>query len=217
MTSRTSLFNMGIFKNTVKRFKWGSILYFIILFFSVPFLFLAEDFDRLLQRYSVDLQVSPVLLRSDYIVIPVLLAIAVPTVVAVLIFNNVHSSRQGVFVHGLPATRGANYVSSVLAGLTLMALPVILNAGILMIMSFTSYGKIISSWSVVYWVALNLSILFIMFSASVFTAFLTGNAAAHIGINIFVHVIPMIIALVIFLVSSYPFSAFKIQLKNLRF
>lgn len=202
MTFRTSLFNLGIFKNMIKRFKWGSILYFVILFFSLPFILLVEDFNRLVSRYAVDIMVSPILLRSDYIVIPLLLAIAVPTVVAVLVFGNVHSQKQGIFVHSLPVTRKENYISSVLAGLALMAAPVILTALILLIMSFTMYGQIISSWSVVYWAALNLSIIFIMFSASVFTAFLTGNAAAHIGINVFVHIIPMIVALVIFLISD---------------
>ncbi len=202
MTFRTSLFNLGIFKNTINRFKWGSILYFVILFFSVPFILLVEDFDRLLSRYAVDLMVSPILLRGDYIAIPILLAIVVPTVVAVLVFNNVHSQKQGIFVHSLPVTRKANYVSSVLAGLALMAAPVILTAGILLVMSFTAYGQLISSWSVVYWAMLNLSILFIMFSAAVFTSFLTGNAAAHIGINVFVHIIPMIVALIIFLISD---------------
>lgn len=201
MTFRTSLFNFGIFKNTVNRFKWGSILYFVILFFSLPFILLVEDLDRLVSRYAVDL-VSPILLRGDYIVIPVLLAIVVPTVVAVLVFNNVHSQKQGIFVHSLPVARKANYVSSVLAGLVLMAVPVILTAAILLVMSFTAYGQIISSWSVIYWTLLNLSILFIMFSAAVFTAFLTGNAAAHIGINVFVHLIPMIVALIIFLISD---------------
>ncbi len=202
MTFRTSLFNVGIFKNTVNRFKWGCILYFVILFFSLPFIILTEDFASMLGRYSVDLAVSPILLRSDYIIIPLLLATVVPTVVAVLVFGNVHSQKQGIFVHSLPVARKANYVSSVLAGLALMAAPVILTALILLIMSFTTYGQLISSWSVVYWAALNLSIIFIMFSAAVFTAFLTGNAAAHIGINVFVHIIPMIVALVIFLISD---------------
>lgn len=202
MTFRTSLFNLGIFKNTVNRFKWGSILYFAILFFSLPFIILTEDFASMLSRYSLDLAVSPILLRSDFVVIPLLLAIVVPTVVAVLVFGNVHSQKQGIFVHSLPVARKANYVSSVLAGLALMAAPVILTALILLVMSFTTYGQLISSWSVIYWAALNLSIIFIMFSAAVFTAFLTGNAAAHIGINVFVHIIPMIVALIIFLISD---------------
>lgn len=202
MTSSTLWFNNGIFKNTLKRFKWGSFLYFVILFFSVPFIILVDDFNRLAERYINTDLVSPLLFRSDYILIPLLLATVVPTVVAALIFNNVHSGKQSIFVHGLPVNRGANYVSSILAAFVLMAIPVVLNAGILLIMSFTDYGQLISSWSVIYWLFINLSILFIMFSVSSFTAFLTGNAAAHIAINAFLHIIPLLVALAIALISD---------------
>ena len=32
MTLKTSLFNKGIYKSTLRRYAWGSILYFILLF-----------------------------------------------------------------------------------------------------------------------------------------------------------------------------------------
>ena len=193
MTLHTSLFNSGIFKNTLKRFKWGSFLYFVMLFLSV---------DRLTERYALSMNVSPILMRGDYIAFPVLFAILVPTVVATLVFNNMHSAKQSVFVHSLPVDRKANFVSNLLAAFVLLTAPVLLNGIILLIMSFTAYGQVISSWSVAYWMLVNLSVLFIMFSASVFTAFLTGNTAAHIAINVFIHTIPMIAALIIFLISE---------------
>lgn len=202
MTLHTSLFNSGIFKNTLKRFKWGSFLYFVMLFLSVPFALLVENVDRLTERYALSMNVSPILMRGDYISFPALFAIIVPTVVAALVFNNMHSAKQSVFVHSLPVDRKTNFVSNLLAAFVLMAAPVLLNGIILLIMSFTAYGQIISSCSVAYWVFVNLSILFIMFSASVFTAFLTGNTAAHIAINVFIHTIPMIAALIIFLISE---------------
>lgn len=202
MSLKTSLFNKAIFQNTVKRFKWGSFLYFIILFLSVPFVFLVEDFDHLLMRVNNSNVAVDLLNRTDYMIIPVLLAFAVPTLAAVLIFNNVHSSKQAIFVHGLPVNRLANYVSSLVSGFVLMAAPVLLNGLILLVMSFTGYGRIIASSSVIYWIFINLSILFIMFSVSTCTAFLTGNAAAHIGINVLVHVFPLLCALVIALVSE---------------
>ena len=34
MISKTSFFNRGIYKATVKRFSWGGILYFVLLFTS---------------------------------------------------------------------------------------------------------------------------------------------------------------------------------------
>lgn len=202
MTSKKSFFSLAIYLNNLKRFKWGSILYALVLFFSVPFVLLVENIERLTMQYLPTAWRYPPLLRDSYIIIPVLLAMLVPTIAAVLIFNNVHSPRQSVFVHALPTKRRENYVSDVLSGLTLMAVPVLLNGAILLVMSFSAYGEIISSMSVVYWTLLSLAIIFIMFSVSAATAFLTGNAATHIGINVFVHIFPLLVALTIAVLSE---------------
>ncbi len=204
MTLNKSLFSFGIFKNTIYRFKWGSLLYFVALFFSVPFMLLVADFDRLVGRVAGSSFYIPtsIILRGDYLTVPLLLAVVVPTAVAVLVFNNVHSSKQGIFTHGLPCGRRANYISNLAAGFVLMSLPVLLNGAILMVMSFGRYGQIFSSMSVIYWIGLNLNMLFVMFSFAVFSAFLTGNIAAHIGINAFLHVVPMAVAWAIYIISD---------------
>lgn len=202
MTSSKSLFNFGIYKNTIKRFKWGSFLYFIILFFSLPFIILVQEKEFLLNSYRFVPETTPLILENGFMVIPVLLAMIVPTIVATLCFNNVHSAKQSNFVHTLPVTRLENYISNVMASLTLMIVPVLLNAGILLIMSLTGYQEIITSSSVVYWFFLNITISFIMLSVSAFSAFLTGHTAAHIAINLLIHTFPLIIALGIYLVSS---------------
>ncbi len=202
MTSKKSFFSLAIYLNNLKRFKWGSFLYAIVLFFSVPFVFLVENSHRLTMRFLPTAMKYPPLLRESYIIIPVLLAMIVPCIAAALIFNNVHSIRQSVFIHSLPIKRGQNYLSDLLSGLTLMAAPVLFNGTVLLIMSFSVYGEIISSWSVVYWTFLNLTIIFVMFSVSAATAFLTGNTATHIGINVFVHVLPLLVALTIAVISE---------------
>ena len=202
MTLKTSFFNWGVYINSVKRFKWGSFLYFVILFLAVPFVLFTSNFDRLVMRVTNNNSVTNLLLGSDYITIPVLLAMVVPTIVGVLVFNNMHSPRESVFVHGLPISRRANYISNLLAGFSLMLAPVLANGIILLIMSFAKYGAVISSISVVYWIGVNVAILAIMFSVSSATAFLTGHWASHIGINIFVHVLPLIVALTIHLISD---------------
>lgn len=209
MTSSKSLFNFGIYKNTLKRFKWGSLLYFIILFFSVPFIFLVQDKEYLLTSYRLVIESTPLILRSGFIAIPILLAMIVPTIVAVLCFNNVHSAKQGIFVHSLPVTRLANYISTLLAAFTLIVVPIMLNTIVLLIMSMTGYQALFSSGSVVYWFLLNVAISFIMFSVATFAAYLTGNTAAHIAINVLIHTTPLIIALGIYLISNiflYGFS-----------
>ena len=204
MTSKASLFNKTIYKNTLSRFKWGSFLYFIILFFSTAFILLMQDASSLTLRFQNmrSFIQGTFILRSDYLIFPTLVALIVPTVTAVLTYGNVHSSKQGVFIHGLPATRKEIFVSELLASLTLMALPVLAMGVIFLIMSFTSFGTLISPESILIWVLYNLAVLFIMFSVASFSGFLTGHPAAHIGINVLLHLIPVLIALFIYLISE---------------
>ncbi len=202
MISKKSFFSRAIFLNNLKRFKWGSFLYGIFLFFTVPFVLLMQDMEYLTNRFLPETQKVPVILSDSYIIFPMLFAIAVPTVAAVLIFNNVHSARQSVFVHSLPVSRCENYASDIVSGFVLMAIPVVVNALVLLIMSFTDYRAVMPPSSVIYWMFLNLSVIFIMFSVATATAFLTGNAAVHIGLNAFAHILPMIVALFIAVMSE---------------
>lgn len=213
MTSSKSLFNFGIYKNIIKRFKWGSFLYFIILFFSLPFILLVQEKQYLLNVYKRGMDDVSLILTEGFTIFPVFLAMIVPTIVATLVFNNVHSSKQGNFIHSLPVTRLENYVSSILASMTLMIVPVLLNATILLIMSFSWYGQVISSASVIYWFFLNIAISFIMLSVSVFAAYLTGHTAAHIVINLLLHTAPLVLALGISLISEIFLFGFS-QIDN---
>lgn len=204
MTSKASLFNKTIYKNTLSRFKWGSFLYFIILFFSTAFIILMQDSTSLILRFQNMRNYIPgtLILRGDYLTFPMLVGLIVPTVTAVLVYGNVHSSKQGIFIHSLPVTRKEIFVSQLLASLTLMALPVLAIGIIFLIMSFTSFCVLISAKSILIWVLYNLAVLFIMFSVACFAGFLTGHPAAHIGINVLLHLIPVLVALFIYLISE---------------
>lgn len=204
MTSKTSLFNSGIYTNILRRFKWGGFLYLIILFFSTPFVLLVQNPQELAdrsQRYY-ELLNSGIILRESYMVIPYLLALIVPTITAILIFGHVHSAKQGIFTHALPVTRKANYVSSLLGGFTLMLAPILINGIILALMSICGYSESISLWSVILWIAIQASVIFIMFSVAVLSGFLTGHNVAHAAINAVIHLFPLLIALAIVLVSD---------------
>lgn len=185
MTLKASFFNKGIYKSTVKRFLWGAILYFIVLFISTGMaILLSIDKTNPDQYRYLDYSI---LFSSDYSVFPTLLIICVPTITAVLIFRFIHSKKTAVFTHSLPTNRTANYISSLLAGFTLMAVPVILNGIILMIISLCGYQRFFDAASCLIWIVLSLYLLFILFSCSVFTAVITGNSFAMIGLNILIH------------------------------
>ena len=73
-------------------------------------------------------------------IFPMLLSIVVPTIAGLLVFKFIHSKKTSVFVHSLPVKREANYISSVCAAFTLMAIPVVLNTIVLMVISAAAYS-----------------------------------------------------------------------------
>ena len=91
MTAKTSLFNKGIYKSTVKRCLWGSVLYFVLLFLTTSMDLLSNISDTsLYTRYYYDVSL---LYTSIFMLPAILMAIVVPTVVAMLVFRFVHSKR----------------------------------------------------------------------------------------------------------------------------
>ena len=144
MNLLTYWFNPGIYKNTLRRFKWGSVLYAVILFFLVPFVFLTNSPEEMARGYiNFDRTIECALFDARMFLFPLLTAFVVPTVVSLLVFNFAHSPKHGIFVHTLPATRTQNYFSTLLAAFTLMFIPVILNGIILLILNACGYGTIL--------------------------------------------------------------------------
>ncbi len=188
MTLKTSLFNKGIYKSTLLRYAWGSILYFILLFLSTGIMILLNE-NPAYESYG-----GRNLILSDYMIIPMLLSIVVPTIAGLLIFRFIHSRKASVFVHSLPIKRGTNYISSVLAALTLMAIPVVLNTLILMLVSVEAYSGCFGVGDCLTWLLLNLFSLFVMFSCVCFISSITGNSFAAVGLTIIFHIIGFILA-----------------------
>ena len=102
MTSKISLFNKGIYKSTVRRYLWGSVLYFIILFMVTSMVILFDVDKDNTWRY-MEQSGSALILDDMFLFLPQFIAHFVPTVVALLIFRFVHSKKTSVFVHSLPA------------------------------------------------------------------------------------------------------------------
>lgn len=193
MISKTSLFNKGIYKSTVRRYAWGGILYFIMLFIFTGMLILLNENPEYVNEYWSDRGFST-LLRNEYVVIPMIMSIVVPCVAGLLIFRYIHSKKTSVFVHSLPVKRSANYISSVLAALTLMAVPIVLNTVILMIMSVAAYSLHFTIGNCITWMLLNLFSVFVMFSCVCLVATITGNSFAMLGLNILLHTVGLILA-----------------------
>ena len=193
---KTSLFSKGIYKSNLTRFKWGSFLYFIILFFSTSFVLLISDYSRMtaetVNRYML---LGGIILKEDYLIFPMLIASFVPTVTVFLAFDMFSSKKQSVFIHSLPCKRGAVYISSILGAYTLMAIPVILNGGVLMLISAFKLGHLFTLISCLKWIYANLVVLFIMFSVALFSVSITSSKVSFVFINALLHFISIGIAI----------------------
>jgi len=193
MTSKTSLFNKGIFKSTIRRYIWGSVLYAIALFMVTSLVvLLGVDMDD--TWYLMSKRGVALILDEHYLLLPVIFGCFVPTVVALLVYRFVHSKKTSVFVHSLPVSRTANYISSVLASFVLMMAPIVLNGIILMLLSIFGYGDFFNITSCLIWMGVNLLTIFLMFSISTFVAMLTGNTFAAVGLNGLIHCFVIIFA-----------------------
>ena len=185
MISKTSFFNKAIYKSTLKRFLWGSVLYFAILFVyiilnAVP----ANEYYNYNSIYNANV---PLLLSPSHLIFPILLSIVVPNVVSILSFRFIHSKKQVVFIHSCPVSRCANYISTTLAGFTLMIVPLI--AISLISLCYFNFSDCMI------WLGINAFVIFIMFSVSVFSSVITGNSFAAIIITVIIHsFIPIIAA-----------------------
>ncbi len=190
MTSRTSLFNRGIYKATVRRYIWGAVFYAIMLFMLtvIPVLFTInpDTYRRTMAEHGA------FILDDIYLFGPLVISFAVPTVVALLVYRFVHSKKNSIFVHSLPVSRRGNYISTVLAALTLMIAPIILNGAVLALMSLSAYGAFFDVASCLIWTGLNVLSIILMFSTASLAAFLSGNSFAMIGINALIHSIALI-------------------------
>lgn len=193
MILKTSFFNKGIYKSTVKRYSWGAFLYFVILFVSTGlsvFLNVEQHFSDMPQDYYRE---YPLILNGVYMSVPILLALVVPTVASLLVFRFVHSKKQAVFIHSLPVSRKANYISSILASFTLMLVPIIINTILLMFVSVSGYSQYFTLSDCILWMAYNTFGVFLMFSVATFSSMVTGNSFAMVGVNALVHAFLFII------------------------
>ena len=193
MTSKTSWFNRGIYLSNLRRFAWGGVLYTVVLFLMtvLPVLFISNPDTHWI---LADERHRSLLLTDTYLYLPVLVALFVPTVVALLSFRFVHSKKASVFLHSLPIARKGIFISAILSAFTLMAIPVLVNGILLMLLSLGGYGALFHFTSCLIWIGLNLLAQVLMFSVATFACFLTGNTFAAVVLNGLIHLLAIAIA-----------------------
>lgn len=198
MTSTISSSKWVVFKGALKRLKWFGILYTVALILELP-LVLWMQLDRLKFTQGA-LWVANKSFEPRMLFHPMahLTNAAVAVIFGLIIFSYLHNDRANTFFHSLPIKRSVLYLQNMLAGLTLIWVPLLLN-GVLIYLVFhwfgitqsqwnnpQAYGPMgelwsdpsitVSVWQIMgYWLFLSLLMTAFFLIFTVFVGMLTGN------------------------------------------
>ena len=216
MISGTFCSRWVVFKSALKRLKWLGILYGVALFLELPMILWME----LAKRKSLEGNLlADALNKSD---IPRMLFnplehfvnAAVAITLGLILFHYLQKDRASSFFHALPIKRWSLYWQNLLAGLTLMWVPILIN-WLLIYVVFNAFGitegqwhtqniydstmgmfkavqpDIIPIWQVlIYWLLLSLLMTGLYYIFTVFVAMLTGNVLLQGALTIIGLVLP---------------------------
>ncbi|TLM91506.1 MAG: hypothetical protein FDZ75_06090, partial [Actinobacteria bacterium] len=189
-----------MFKAALKRLKWLSILYGVALFLELPLILWMELGKQKAIQGALWAEAANKTYLSPMLFHPILhfTNLVVPVVFGLILFYYLQKDRASTFFHSLPIKRGFLYCQNLLAGLTLIWLPVLIN-GLLVYAVFNFFGvtegqwhnayqysmppdpgynvpKIVSVGQVMaFWLFLNLVMTGLFFIFTVFVGMLTGN------------------------------------------
>lgn len=216
MTSGTSS-KWVVFKGALKRFKWLSILFSVALFLEMPLLVWME-ISRQLRIHEGDMaQVVNNSYLTQVIFNPIehFTNMAVSIIFGLILFYYLQNDKASTFFHSLPIKRWSLYLQNLMAGLTLIWLPILIN-GLLTYGVFNFFGiteiswqnpniynpamdmvntnipKTISAWQVIVNLfSLNLLMTGLFFSFTVFVGMFTGNVLLQGALTLIGLVLPL--------------------------
>lgn len=123
MTSITSFFSWGIFKDNIRRFSWIGILYTIALFFAVP-LHILMTYGNKDANYRA-MKDFFYLKNGD---MQSVLVLVVAILVGMAVFRYLQVKTLSDMMHSLPIKRKVLYRTNILTSLLLLILPVLFTA-----------------------------------------------------------------------------------------
>lgn len=205
-----------VFKSALKRFKWLGILYGVTMFLMLPLVIWME----LAKQKSIQgpLWVNYVKSYSHNILFnPVehLVNLAVPVIFGLIFFHYLQKDRESTFFHSLPIRRTFLYLQNLLAGLTLIWLPLLIN-GLLVYGVFNIFGITEINWNnpynnpnpmemfngntstvipvlkiMLYWFFINFLMTGFFYVFTIFIGMLTGNVLLQGALTLIGLVLPL--------------------------
>lgn len=170
MPLKTSYFNMGVFRNNLKRY-W-LIPFFFTFFLLLLVLSLLNDFTF----YSEDLNAAArrIFYSSD---IMLLFLGIFPLMSGLAVFSYMHFPKNTAMIHSLPLKRGTLFFTNYISGLSFVIFPLLLN-GIILFVAEAAIGVKRLDYALI-WFGITLLMAFLLYSFAVFAGMFTGHMASH--------------------------------------
>lgn len=190
MNLKTSFFNKSIFRSDLKRLWWVSALEWLMIFLTSAFPIM-DDLLEVTHFYDYNAAFNDSIFMR-YIEGPVIFAIIASAGLAVFLFSYINSPKAVSAMHGLPIRRENLFVSHVLSGMVLFALPVLANTLILLIFRLSGIGLTVKISHIFMFGTMILIYSLLAFSGTAAVTMLTGNNVAALVFAGIIAIIPLV-------------------------
>ena len=194
---------------TVKRFIWLPILNTILLFFSVPFLMLVEgprqvenflNSSRMMQAAGMTPEPSTWFYECTFgnpMVMIVTLGIGL--LWAAVLFNYLNENKAVNFFHSLPLHRGSLFANLCLTGALAILAPILIVAGIcLLLLFYRQFALLYTASQVLWWALCNILMVMTFFSSAVMMGMITGQPLVQPVFAVIFNILPVGLYTVVF-------------------
>lgn len=183
-----AFFSKTLFVHNLRRYWWVSALYALLTFFAVPFQLLTRDWRRIPvpedpEGWALTSWVSNEMHMFMVIVVAVL--------TGALLFRYLMENRQTSFYHAAPFGKRTLFVTQAVSALTLILVPVLLNALLVVIIrSALSIEAYFTLSSVAGWLGATLMVELVMLASVIFVGMFTGSSIAQVVFTGILHLLP---------------------------
>ncbi|KKI89096.1 hypothetical protein WQ54_28140 [Bacillus sp. SA1-12] len=175
MRSKKSFFKIGIIKQDMRQHGWISLIYFLLLLFTVPLelMQLASRENVLFEDYKNYFFINTEL--------QVLILHSIPVAAGLILFRYLQNEASVDMVHSLPIRRETIYVSHILSGLLLLLVPIVLTSIVLFFVtnSIVEFHSILTFQKLLFWTGLMILITSMVFIFTAAVGMITGMSSAQ--------------------------------------
>lgn len=190
MTSKTFLLKGGIIRYNLKRFWWISAIYAFFLFLAEPYRLIVEKeyyLDRLV-RFS-DWNPTSIIFSNELVFV---LLIGAAAIIGICVFRYLQGIRSATLFHALPVTRTQLYLSTLVSGFLLLAMPIVANSCILLLMSlFGGFSPLFALPTILDWLFGQLLTGASVLCFCIFVGLFTGSSIAQILFSFILCAVPV--------------------------